>query len=122
MEEYIGVGITAHSMVYDNDLRVRTANIGTVKEYLDNTHNLEVVNIPFKEQMLEDIVFGLRMVKGINLAKLSNHYKYPIDSLIQTSYLLMQEGFIEIKKDYLCLTKRHILVYVQEYFWEHFSF
>lgn len=124
MEEYIGIGITAHSMVYEDHMRIRTANNGTIKEYIDNAENVEVIKISFNEQIIEDIVFGLRMIEGINLCKLSNHYKYPVDKLIQISYFLTQEGLIEIKKDYLCLTKKGqlFLDYVQQYFWEHFAF
>lgn len=122
MEEYIGVGISAHSMFYEGRDRVRCSNEGDILSFIKNEHSILRELIAPNDQIIEDIVFGLRMNEGVNIVKISERYSYPMDKFLKKLYAFFNEGLIEIRGENLCLTKdgQLFLDYVQQRLWEQF--
>ncbi|MCA1933748.1 MAG: radical SAM family heme chaperone HemW [Calditerrivibrio sp.] len=122
MEEYIGIGISAHSMLYDGKDRIRFANEGDILSFIKNEHSIVKETIALEDQIIEDIVFGLRMNEGVNIISLSDKYFYNMDNFLKNMYNLFQEGLLEIRGENLCLTNygQLFLDYVQQYLWDLF--
>lgn len=74
--EYIGLGVSAFSMVYiDKNKRKRYNHGNNIESYIKNPKNIENIEIISSDDaLLEDIIFGLRMKKGINLADLEKKF------------------------------------------------
>lgn len=122
MEEYIGIGISAHSMFYEGKDRVRCSNEGGIFSFIKNEHKVtkEVINL--EDQIIEDIVFGLRMKEGVNIVTLSDKYLYSMDNFLKKIYNLFCSGLLEIRGENLCLTNygQLFLDYVQQCLWDQF--
>lgn len=74
--EYIGVGAASHSMVFlEKNERKRYNHTESIKDYIKNP--LSVCNIEIISEydaLLEDVIFGLRMKKGVDLLSLEKKY------------------------------------------------
>lgn len=75
-EEYTGLGVSAHSMVYlHNNSRKRYSHSSNIESYITNPKVIENIEIiSEKDALLEDIIFGLRMKKGVNLKTLEKKF------------------------------------------------
>lgn len=75
-EEYSGLGVSAHSMVYlHNNSRKRYCHGNNIESYINNPQVIENIEIISSEDaLLEDIIFGLRMKKGVNLKTLEKKF------------------------------------------------
>lgn len=123
MGEYIGVGVASHSMYYDDCLRVRSAHREGIDEYIKDCYDIEKQFITQYEQPIEDIVFGLRMIKGVDMTGISKRYDLDISMIMDRCYQLFDENFLEVRGDRLCLTRKGQLYldYVQQYLWDRFT-
>lgn len=103
--EYIGCGMGAHGFI-DNH---RTYNERGMSQYLE--HFLKEKTFQTDEIKLQDeLIFGLRMTKGVQISTLENKYginlleKYPqISDKIKL-------GLVKIENDYLHLTKEGMML------------
>lgn len=99
-EEYTGLGVSAHSMVYlHNNSRKRYSHSSNIENYITNPKVIENIEIiSEKDALLEDIIFGLRMKKGVNLETLEKKFGKIDKNLLNkiedniTKGLLMREG------------------------------
>ena len=109
-EEYIGVGVAAHS--YTNN--VRYSVIENIEKYIENidTGN-EADNIIFHEKqnkdskMQEYMLLGLRKIEGIKIQKFKK--KFGIDPIVLYNNELKKlkdEGLIKIDSDSIKLTNK----------------
>lgn len=75
-EEYIGLGVSAHSMVYlEKNSRKRYNHGNDIESYIASPNNVENVEIiSSSDALLEDIIFGLRLKKGVNIEKLEKKF------------------------------------------------
>ena len=75
-EEYIGLGVSAHSMVYlEKNSRKRYNHGNDIESYIASPNNVENVEIiASSDALLEDIIFGLRLKKGVNIEKLEKKF------------------------------------------------
>ena len=75
-EEYTGLGVSAYSMVYiDKNMRKRYNHGNNIEKYIINPEHIENIEIISSEDaLIEDIIFGLRMKKGVNLANLEKKF------------------------------------------------
>ena len=106
--EYIGVGIAAHS--YENG--VRYSNINELEKYIENIKNQkyqenkiihEVQNTIDKEK--EYMLLGLRKINGVSIKKFKNKFcKNPIFLFKKELNKLVNEEIIEIDGDKIKLT------------------
>lgn len=109
-EEYIGIGVAAHS--YTNN--VRYSNIDTIEEYIQNyeTEN-EADNLIFHEKqnkeckMKEYMLLGLRKIQGIQIQKFKSKFgENPIYLYHKELDKLVNEKLLEIDGDNIKLTSK----------------
>ncbi len=98
--EYIGAGTSAHSMVFlEKNKRKRYNHKDNIKEYIKNPLNICNIEIISEEDaLMEDIIFGLRMKKGVNIeniekkfGKINNNLLNKIEEHIKNG-LLIRDG------------------------------
>lgn len=109
--EYLGVGSSAHSMVYlDNGIRERSNHSSNFYDYILNPlakENVEYVSV--EDSIFEDIMTGLRMVKGVNMLAVEKRFGKIDKNLIKNIEKNVEAGLLEWKEEYLKTTKRGML-------------
>ncbi|HCW92473.1 MAG TPA: hypothetical protein DHM44_02205 [Flexistipes sinusarabici] len=121
MDEYVGLGAAAHSMLYDeNGCRIRYSNPADLNTYLLRTFRKEINHTSEEEMFKEDIIFGLRKSDGINLDLIAKKYDKNFSDFINEIPLLIDENLLTVNGDYLCLSQKGSLLLdsVQQYIWE----
>ena len=111
-EEYIGIGVAAHS--YTND--VRYSNIDSIEEYIKNyEEDNETDNFVFHEKqtkiskMKEFMMLGLRKIQGIRIQDFKNKFgENPIYLYRKELEKIVNEGLLEIDGDVIKLTNKGI--------------
>ena len=111
-EEYIGIGVAAHS--YTND--VRYSNIDSIEEYIKNyEEDNETDNFVFHEKqtkiskMKEFMMLGLRKIQGIYIQDFKNKFgENPIYLYRKELEKLVNEELLEIDGDIIKLTNKGI--------------
>jgi oxygen-independent coproporphyrinogen-3 oxidase len=119
MEEYIGIGASAHSMVIENYDRIRKENITDINSYIENPLSNKIVHkVDMYESLKEDIIFGLRYLRGTNIYSYLNityfeKIKNELDKLILEDLVCQCKNTIK-------LTDKGIIFYdtVAERLWE----
>lgn len=107
-EEYIGVGVAAHS--YTNNIRY--SNINNIEQYIQNYKNgSELDNLVFHEKqnmqnkMKEYMILGLRKIEGIHIQEFKRKFgNNPIMLFKKELDKLVKEDLIEIDGDIIKLT------------------
>ena len=111
-EEYIGIGVSAHS--YTNN--VRYSNIDSIEDYIRNYENgNEIDNFVFHEKqnkeskMKEFMMLGLRKIQGIHIQDFKNKFgENPIYLYKKELEKLVNEELLEIDGDVIKLTNKGI--------------
>ncbi len=103
MEEYIGLGISAHSFLNG----VRFSNTDDLKGYCQNDTKIRNKEPLTKEDMMSEFVFlGLRMICGISQTDFFKKFgedifeifQKPLEKFIKTGFLLYENGRIRLSK------------------------
>lgn len=108
--EYIGVGLAAHS--YLN--KIRFSNTSNLEEYINNINNGDFdKNITINEtQTAEDtkkeyMLLGLRKIDGVSISKYKNKFgENPVFKYRQELEKLVKENLLEIDGDNIKLTNK----------------
>ncbi|TAL69678.1 MAG: radical SAM family heme chaperone HemW [Bacteroidetes bacterium] len=112
--EYIGVGAGAHSFVNG----IRSNNTKDITGYIEDLNNRIISDIesakPTSVEALKEFIFlGLRKTEGININELPPFIP-PLtrgyNSLLDASKELIDEGYLEINRGYLALTRKGIVI------------
>ena len=111
-EEYIGVGVAAHS--YTNN--VRYSNIDSIEEYIHNyKFGNETNNFVFHEKqnrlskMNEYMMLGLRKINGAKVSDFKSKFgENPIFFFKEKLNKLVEEELLEVDGDYIRLTNKGI--------------
>ena len=120
MENYIGVGCGAHSMTNTDTGRIRKAKCKDIEQYTKNPlsfdNSLQLSNL---EAAVEHIVFGLRMLGGIDLLEIEKRYKKIPFEIIKKIEYLVEDGLLYFSKGNLLLLDKGERVFdsVMEYLW-----
>lgn len=109
-EEYIGIGVAAHS--YTNS--VRYSNIDGIEEYIENYKTGDISNnFIFHEKqdknakMKEFMMLGLRKINGVSINKFKNKFtENPIYLFRKELEKLVNEELVEIDGDVIKLTNK----------------
>lgn len=109
-EEYIGLGVAAHS--YTNG--VRYSNIDTIEEYIANyKEDNETDNFVFHEKqnkeskMKEFMMLGLRKIEGVHIQDFKNKFgENPIFIYRKELEKLVKEDLLEIDGNMIKLTNK----------------
>lgn len=107
-EEYTGLGVSAHSMVYlDKNRRKRYNHGNDIKSYTTNPNNVENIEIiSSSDALLEDILFGLRLKKGVNIEKLEKKFGKIDKNLLNKIEDNIEKGLLVREGVWLKATKR----------------
>ncbi|MDR2884172.1 MAG: radical SAM family heme chaperone HemW [Deferribacteraceae bacterium] len=120
MGDYYGVGAAAHSMINMGAERVRYSHQQSVTDYIkDPLSRVESELLSGETVLKEDIVFGLRMIDGINFVDVEKKYG-KISSTLQIKIdSLVNEGMLGWKGKRLMATERGLLLLdsVTSYLW-----
>ena len=104
MEEYIGLGLSAHSFING----VRFSNTDNIENYMKRNYKSGERNILSKNDMMSEFVFlGFRMTDGISedafFQKFGEDifeiFKIPLEKFIETGFLIHENGKIRLSKD-----------------------
>lgn len=98
--EYIGVGLGAHGFI-DN---YRTYNERGMSHYMD--HFIKEKTYQTESLKLQDeLIFGLRLTKGVYIPRLESKYDVKLLDKYPQIHDKIKLGLLEIKDDYIRLTK-----------------
>ncbi len=121
MNEYLGIGASSHSMLLNkSNKRVRFEKEKNVLKYIENPlEKINPVEVDFDEMLKEEIIFGLRMLEGINIEKLKIKYGKSVDKFLFYCKRMSDENLICFKGENLCVTEKGLLLLesLSEYFW-----
>lgn len=106
-QKYLGIGAGA-SYYIDN---IRYTNVMNLKQYFAGIDNRylnyqEEVELTIKDQMQEEVMLGLRMVKGINLDVFQAKYQKTIEEAFPFINDLIKKKWLKIKKHYLYIPEK----------------
>ena len=105
--EYVGAGAGAHS--FSNETRLR--NTEHLQTYIENLNcgiipQIEETTVMRQEAHKEFLFLGMRKTEGISIAK-SEEFGL---NIFGASRELIDEGYLEVEKGYLKLTRRGIMI------------
>lgn len=109
---YLGFGLDAHSMLFDErGSAVRFANGDALETYLAGEQEREVDRIDRLAAWEETIFLGLRLTEGLSLHELGATYPRKwVDELEVASRGLAREGLMLVSGDRVTLTQRGRIV------------
>lgn len=103
-EEYIGLGVAAHS--YLNDTRFSNAN--NIEDYINNVENKEIEEIQtLGDKQNEFMLLGLRMLDGVDIASFKQKFgQNPIYLYRDRLNKLVEDGLIVVDLNHIKLTNK----------------
>ncbi len=108
LEEYLGFGAGAHSYIN----QTRYSNIADLKEYVDRTEAnsdiiAETIRISMQESIIEYIILGLRLNKGVSLNEFKRLFGLSLSELFYNQIeRLTKQGLVYIDKHTIRLTRK----------------
>ncbi len=104
-KEYYGFGLGAHGYIEG----FRYENTRSLTEYLNGNYRLNKALLSKQDIMENEVMLGLRLIKGINLQDFYNKYginlqdAFPVKPLLRNKELIYKNGnvYINSKKIYL---------------------
>ena len=113
-EEYYGFGLGASGYID----YVRYENTKSLNNYLSGNYIKESHKLDETERMQNEMILGLRKLKGINKKEFKNKYKkeieevFDIKELLNSHKLIDKDGFIYINKDYLYISNEILINFI----------
>lgn len=110
-EEYYGFGLGAAG--YTNGFRYE--NTHSMTDYINGKYKKEESLISKSETMENEIMLGLRKIKGINLQEFYDKYginlqeAFPVKPLIKNKELIYEDGYIRINPKYIYVMNEILL-------------
>ena len=110
-EEYYGFGLGASG--YINGFRYE--NTHSMTEYIAGNYKKEESLISKSETMENEVMLGLRKIKGINLQNFFDKYginlqeAFPVKPLLKSKELIYKDGYIKINPKYIYVMNEILL-------------
>lgn len=110
-EEYYGFGLNAGGYIKG----FRYTNTKNIDEYINGVIRKEENLISKTEMMENEVMLGLRKIKGINLQDFFDKYEvnmqdvFPIKPLIKSKELIYKDGFVYINPKYIYVMNEILL-------------
>ncbi len=103
---YVGLGLDAHSMLYNADGgTVRFQNGDELDTYLVESGPSETFSISSEQAFEEAVFLGLRMVEGVTLEQLASMQQPAmLQALLERAHALAMDGLMTVSNDRLALT------------------
>jgi oxygen-independent coproporphyrinogen-3 oxidase len=121
MNEYIGLGTSAHSMIYNcNGERIRYSNNASIEEYLKGNYQKETETVKGEELLKEDLIFGLRQTEGVDACLLAKKYGKNYKKCIDHLRPLFEDNLLNYNGERICTSQKGLLIMdsLQQYIWE----
>lgn len=118
--DYDGAGAAAWSLENLADRRILKGKPADIRAYADNPIEFESEEVTTGcAMMFEELVFGLRMLDGVDFSGLNSRYGECFDLIDNPVKILCDEGFITWNGQKVCLTEKGELLLdsVQEFLW-----
>ena len=113
-KEYIGIGLGASGYLDG----VRYTNNTVLNTYYKNYKKSEEI-IDFNTKFSEEMILGLRMIKGINIDYVNKAYKkdilneYPdINKYINSGHLVIEDGYLHLTKEGLLIANDIFVIFI----------
>ena len=100
-EEYYGFGVGAHG--YINNMRYE--NTRSLSKYMNDNYRLEELLVSNQEEMENEVILGLRKLKGISVNEFERKYQrsifeaFNLEKAILKSYLVQKGDYLYIPED-----------------------
>ena len=100
-EEYYGFGVGAHG--YINNMRYE--NTRSLSKYMNDSYRLEELLVSNQEEMENEVILGLRKLKGISVSDFERKYQrsifeaFNLEKAILKSYLVQKGDYLYIPED-----------------------
>lgn len=104
-EEYYGFGVGAHG--YINSMRYE--NTRSLNKYFEGNFRLEELLVSIQEEMENEVILGLRKLKGISISKFKEKYEKDIKEVFKIENALKMK-YLEQKGDYLYIPEDKIYI------------
>ena len=104
-DEYYGFGLGAHG--YINNIRYE--NTRSLNNYLDSNFRLNEVLISTQEEMENQVMLGLRKLKGISISEFKKRFNRDIFEVFKIQEVI-DKGYLINKGDYLFISEDKIYV------------
>ena len=110
-EEYYGFGLGAHGYIDG----IRYENTKNFNKYLDGDYVSKQEILGVKEKQENEIILGLRKIKGINLKEFYDKYGvnlqevFPVKPLIKNKDLIYKDGYLFINPDKIYIMNEILL-------------
>lgn len=106
-KEYLGIGSGAHSL-YENK---RFYNVASVKKYTEAIINeTEYQTVYERNGLEEEMIMGLRLLKGINVTEVNSKYNIDIFEKYDKLHYFIEEDLLELMGDNLRFTRKGLLL------------
>ena len=103
--EYIGIGLGASGYIDS----IRYTNNTILNEYYKKYRKIEE-NIDFNTKFIEEMILGLRLIRGINIDFVNKEYKKDLLNDYKDIEKYIKNGDLIIEDGYLHLTKKGLLI------------
>ena len=110
-EEYYGFGLGSTSYINN----IRRTNTKNLTKYLSGNYIDEEEYESVETRMENEIMLGLRKLEGVNLDTFKEKYnisledKYNIEKLLQEKYLIKENNYLKINKEYIYISNEILL-------------
>lgn len=110
-EEYYGFGLGAHGYIDG----IRYENTKNLNKYIEGKYVAKQEILGIKEKQENELILGLRKIKGINLKEFYKKYQvniqevFPIKPIIKNKELIYKDGNIFINPDKLYIMNEILL-------------
>lgn len=103
--EYYGFGLGAHG--YINEMRYE--NTRSYNNYLDGKCRVNEFLVSIQEEMENEVILGLRKLKGINISDFNKKYGKNINDVFKIDNAI-NKGYLQVIDDYLSIPEDKIYV------------
>ena len=105
---YLGVGLDAHSMLFDEDgAAVRFARTEELEAYVVGEQALKLERVSALEAFEETVFLGLRLTCGVSLEALRlEHGNARVEGLVRRGSSLAEAGLLRLESNEMMLTRR----------------
>lgn len=113
-KEYYGFGLGASGFVNG----IRYTNTKNINKYLNGEFSFEIEKIDEYTNMQNEMILGLRKIKGVNMNEFYDKYNkkiedvFKIDDLIKEGKLKIENGSIYIPKEYIYLSNEILINFI----------
>jgi len=104
-EEYYGFGLGAHGFMSE----LRYENTRSFNNYLSGNYRFNELVLSRREDMENQVILGLRKLKGIDIIDFFNKYKTNIQDEFNITQLL-KDGYLVLEDKYLRIPEEHIYI------------